>query len=118
MECNFVRFRYGPTVQTVGLYPGLPADELSKILKTVLPVVGNIVGFQAEVNKPQNKFICLLIESTSKRMEPLFPYPSPADRLLYCRDRYLSFLLLRTPRKLFSKAADPLTSQASRPPPP
>ena len=48
MECQFVRFRYGPAVQAVGLYSGLPVDELSSILKTVLPVAGNIVGFQGE----------------------------------------------------------------------
>ena len=49
MECRFVRFRYGPSVQTVAIYPGLPADEFTKILRTVLPVVGSIVGLQGEV---------------------------------------------------------------------
>ena len=48
MECQFVRFRYGPAVQTVGLYPSIPVDELSSILKTILPVSGDIVGFQGE----------------------------------------------------------------------
>jgi hypothetical protein len=52
MECLFARFRYGPTIQTVALYPGIPCDELSTILTTILPVVGKIVGLQDEVRNP------------------------------------------------------------------
>jgi hypothetical protein len=50
MDTKFVRFRYGPSVQTLALYPGLPVDEFSKILKAVLPVTGSIIGLQGEVN--------------------------------------------------------------------
>lgn len=49
MECNFTRFRYGPTIQTIALYPGIPLEELSNILLTVLPVSGKIIGLQDEV---------------------------------------------------------------------
>jgi hypothetical protein len=50
MECNFARFRYGPTIQTVALYPGIPHEELSNILSTILPVSGKIIGLQDEVH--------------------------------------------------------------------
>jgi hypothetical protein len=48
---KFVRFRYGPSVQTVALYSGLPVEEFTKILKAILPVAGTVIGLQGEVLK-------------------------------------------------------------------
>lgn len=61
MECTFARFRYGPTIQTVALYPGIPIEELLSILSTILPVVGKIVGLQDEVISSSFLYILLSI---------------------------------------------------------
>mmetsp|Transcript_13985 Transcript_13985/g.23160 ORF Transcript_13985/g.23160 Transcript_13985/m.23160 type:complete len:1107 (-) Transcript_13985:207-3527(-) len=49
-DTRYVRFRYGPTVHTVAMYPGLPSEEFTMILKALLPVQvqGNIIGLQGE----------------------------------------------------------------------
>lgn len=49
-DIRYVRFRYGPTVHTVAMYPGLPYEEFTMILKALLPVQvqGNIIGLQGE----------------------------------------------------------------------
>ena len=49
-DTRYVRFRYGPTVHTVAMYPGLPSEEFTMILKALLPVHVNgcIIGLQGE----------------------------------------------------------------------
>ena len=49
-DTRYVRFRYGPTVHTVAMYPGMPSEEFATILKALLPVHvrGNIIGLQGE----------------------------------------------------------------------
>lgn len=49
-DTRYVRFRYGPTVHTVAMYPGLPSEEFTMILKALLPVQvqGKIIGLQGE----------------------------------------------------------------------
>ena len=49
MSLVYGKFRVGPSVQTVALYPGIPSEELSEILKATLPVVGKILGVQEAV---------------------------------------------------------------------
>jgi hypothetical protein len=49
MSLVYGKFRVGPSVQTVALYPGIPSEELSEILKATLPVVGKILGIQEAV---------------------------------------------------------------------
>jgi hypothetical protein len=49
MSLVYGKFRWGPAVQIVALYPGIPSEELSGILKATLPIVGDIVGVQEAV---------------------------------------------------------------------
>lgn len=49
MDAKFVKFRYGPSVHTVAIYPGLGSDEFLKLLTAVYPVPGQIVGLHGEV---------------------------------------------------------------------
>jgi hypothetical protein len=49
MACCLVKFRVGPSAQTVALYEDILPEELSEILKATLPILGDILGVQDEV---------------------------------------------------------------------
>lgn len=65
---RLVRLRYQGVDKTVALYPGLDADELNKLLKTVFSLSSShsVVGIQTEVQ--QN-----CIHGISLHIAPLIP---------------------------------------------
>lgn len=51
MSAVFAKIVHNGIGQTVALYEGLNADELSNLLKTVFNISGHIVGLMAEVRE-------------------------------------------------------------------
>jgi hypothetical protein len=47
---TYAKLAYNGSVQTVALFEGLGADELTTLLKTVFSIEGTIVGVVAEVS--------------------------------------------------------------------